>query len=404
MLKVNKLLILNHKALMAEKISLIWRLTMSDISLTASMRSNLLSLQSTQSLMDRTQDRLSTGKKVNSAIDNPMSYYTSQSLTNRAGDLEDLLDSMGQGIQTIKAANEGIESITAFVQQAKAVANTARDTSAKAVAKSNGTFENKLDAGKTTNVILTIGDVTLTATGFADTSDLDDLVTALTTDPNDGAYDAADFTIEAGTGADEGKLIINVKEDTKLADQAISLEGAGQLGISLSGKLDNTLRDSSMQQYNDILVQIDQLASDASYKGVNLLRNDDLKVVFNEDRSSYLEIKGDDASSNGLGLSPATDWNTNEAVDAVIEDIEGAINELRDMASVFGNNYSIVQTRQDFTENLINVLEEGSDNLILADMNEESANMLALQTRQQLAINSLSLASQAAQSVLQLFG
>ena len=389
---------------MAEKISLIWRLTMSDISLTASMRSNLLSLQSTQSLMDRTQDRLSTGKKVNSAIDNPMSYYTSQSLTNRAGDLEDLLDSMGQGIQTIKAANEGIESITAFVQQAKAVANTARDTSAKAVAKSNGTFENKLDAGKTTDVILTIGDVKLTATGFANTSDLDDLVTALTTDPNDGAYDAADFTIEAGTGADEGKLIINVKEDTKLADQAISLEGAGQLGISLSGKLDNTLRDSSMQQYNDILVQIDQLASDASYKGVNLLRNDDLKVVFNEDRSSYLEIKGDDASSNGLGLSPATDWNTNEAVDAVIEDIEGAINELRDMASVFGNNYSIVQTRQDFTENLINVLEEGSDNLILADMNEESANMLALQTRQQLAINSLSLASQAAQSVLQLFG
>ena len=390
---------------MAEKISLIWRLTMSDISLTASMRSNLLSLQSTQSLMDRTQDRLSTGKKVNSAIDNPMSYYTSQSLTNRAGDLEDLLDSMGQGIQTIKAANEGIESITAFVQQAKAVANTARDTSAKAVAKSNGTFENKLDAGKTTDVTLTIGDVKLTATGFADTSDLDDLVTALTTGgANQNAYDASGFTIEAGTGADEGKLIINVKEDTKLADQAISLEGAGQLGISLSGKLDNTLRDSSMQQYNDILVQIDQLASDASYKGVNLLRNDDLKVVFNEDRSSYLEIKGDDASSNGLGLSPATDWNTNEAVDAVIEDIEGAINELRDMASVFGNNYSIVQTRQDFTENLINVLEEGSDNLILADMNEESANMLALQTRQQLAINSLSLASQAAQSVLQLFG
>ena len=390
---------------MAEKISLIWRLTMSDISLTASMRSNLLSLQSTQSLMDRTQDRLSTGKKVNSAIDNPMSYYTSQSLTNRAGDLEDLLDSMGQGIQTIKAANEGIESITAFVQQAKAVANTARDTSAKAVAKSNGTFENKLDAGKTTDVTLTIGDVKLTATGFADTSDLDDLVTALTTGgTNQTAYDASGFTIKAGTGADEGKLIINVKEDTKLADQAISLEGAGQLGISLSGKLDNTLRDSSMQQYNDILVQIDQLASDASYKGVNLLRNDDLKVVFNEDRSSYLEIKGDDASSNGLGLSPATDWNTNEAVDAVIEDIEGAINELRDMASVFGNNYSIVQTRQDFTENLINVLEEGSDNLILADMNEESANMLALQTRQQLAINSLSLASQAAQSVLQLFG
>ena len=92
---------------------------MADISLTASMRSNLLSLQNTQSLMDMTQERLSTGKKVNSALDNPTSYYTSQSLTNRANDLSALLDAMGQGVQTIKAANEGIESITAYVQQAK---------------------------------------------------------------------------------------------------------------------------------------------------------------------------------------------------------------------------------------------------------------------------------------------
>ena len=83
---------------------------MSDISLTASMRTNLLSLQNTQSLMDQTQERLSTGKKVNSAIDNPSSYYTAQSLSNRASDLDSLLDSMGQGIQTIKAANEGIEA------------------------------------------------------------------------------------------------------------------------------------------------------------------------------------------------------------------------------------------------------------------------------------------------------
>ena len=91
------------------------------------MRSNLLSLQNTQSLMDMTQERLSTGKKVNSAIDNPSSYYASQSLTNRASDLNALLDSMGQAIQTIKAANEGIESITAFAEQAKAIANSARD-------------------------------------------------------------------------------------------------------------------------------------------------------------------------------------------------------------------------------------------------------------------------------------
>ena len=100
---------------------------MADISLTASMRSNLLSLQNTQKLMDMTQERLSTGKKVNSAIDNPSSYYTAQSLNNRANDLSSLLDSMGQGIQTLKAADEAIKTITSFAEQAKAIASSARD-------------------------------------------------------------------------------------------------------------------------------------------------------------------------------------------------------------------------------------------------------------------------------------
>ncbi|MBR2884272.1 MAG: hypothetical protein IKB93_05705, partial [Clostridia bacterium] len=101
---------------------------MSNISLTASMRSNLLSLQNTQKLMDQTQERLSTGNKVNSAIDNPSSYYTAQALNNRASDLSALLDSMGQAIQTIKAADEGIKAITEFAEQAKAVAQSASDT------------------------------------------------------------------------------------------------------------------------------------------------------------------------------------------------------------------------------------------------------------------------------------
>lgn len=348
---------------------------MADISLTASMRSNLLSLQQTQSLMDTTQERLSTGKKVNSAIDNPSSYYTAQSLTNRASDLSSLLDSMGQAVQTIQAANEGIEAITEFASQAKAIANSANDTS-------------------------------------------------------DGA----------------------------------SIE-------------------NYMKQFDEILKQIDGIAKDSGYKGVNLLggKDQELKVVFNEDRSSSLTVKGDDASSAGLGLHSAattdSEWaksatatefdgsanvtydaNTpayvydaedgsvyeikksyngttiaktidelvgdgslvkvgttdvedpgdfvkinKDAINNSITEVEDAVSQLRNMASVFGNNYSIVENREEFTENLINVLEEGADKLTLADMNEESANMLALQTRQQLAINSLSLASQAAQSVLSLF-
>ena len=303
---------------------------MSDITLTASMRSNLLSLQNTQSLMDMTQERLSTGKKVNSAIDNPSAYYTAQSLNNRASDLSALLDSMGQAVQTIKAADEAISSITSFAEQAKAVASSALDSS---------------DASEVS------------------------------------AY---------------------------------------------------------QDQFNEIRKQITALSEDAGYKGVNLLAKNDLEVVFNEGRSSSITITGVEANAEKLGINEAENWNKDlaakkealdtakegddagaittaqeeydealaaakEAIKTSIGEVETAISTLRSMASTFGNNYSIVENRQEFTENLINVLTEGADNLTLADMNEESANMLALQTRQQLAINSLSLASQASQSVLKLF-
>ena len=388
---------------------------MADISLTASMRSNLLSLQNTQSLMDMTQERLSTGKKVNSAIDNPSSYYTAQGLTNRASDLEALLDSMGQGIQTLKAANEGIESITSFVQQAKAVANTARDTTVKSSLTAGSDYVDLPD-GQTKTVTVKVGDQEATATIEAngDDAEIGDAVTELnnalgTLALPEGVGAAGDtnwddiLVFAEGTGENAGKIVLNFVTDKDVDFGSVNINVSGWSSVNMSGKLNPNDRVSSMNQYNEILNQIDQIASDATYKGVNLLKDDDLKVIFNEDRSSYLDVKGDNATSAGLGLSTVDDWSTTTLIDQTITDIEAAISDLRNMASTFGNNYSIVQTRQDFTENLINVLEEGSDNLILADMNEESANMLALQTRQQLGINSLSLASQAAQGVLSLF-
>ncbi len=388
---------------------------MADISLTASMRSNLLSLQNTQSLMDMTQERLSTGKKVNSAIDNPSSYYTAQSLTNRAGDLEALLDSMGQAVQTIKAANEGIESITSFVEQAKAIANSARDTAVVEEVASNemagqatGTF-----MAKNTEISVKIGDKTysykvdaqIDYAGAGAVTHLTTLVGKL----NEAGGDVAGSlkkALEAAnlTFAVDGKSIVlkaaNTAKDVEKT--VVSVSGGG---LEMSGTINPNARDTYVEQFNSILTQIDQLASDASYKGVNLLKGEDLKVVFNEDRSSFLEVEGDHADAGSLGLKEvvAGAWNENDDLDGAITAIDGAINQLRDMATKFGNNYSIVETRQEFTENLINVLEEGADDLTLADMNEESANMLALQTRQQLATNSLSLASQAAQSVLSLF-
>ena len=377
---------------------------MSDISLTASMRSNLLSLQNTQSLMDTTQERLSTGKKVNSALDNPSSFYTAQSLTNRASDLSSLLDSMGQGIQTIKAADEGIESITEFVQQAKSVANQARDEANK-VASSSGMYDStKIEAatkfqlsvtynGETKSVEVTAPKAAAPGVEMAAKiqEELEKLTfgtpaTALGDDVFEVTYEDDAFKMTSANG-EEAKISFEVG------------------GAKMDATAGNANRVKAISQFNDILDQIDQLAKDSGYKGVNLLGGTDqsLTVIFNEDRSSNLTIQGVDASTKGLDISRVTNWGSNTNIDASIEEVEDAINELRNMASEFGNNYSIVQNREDFTENLINVLEEGSDKLVLADMNEESANMLALQTRQQLGVNSLSLASQAAQAVLKLF-
>ncbi len=375
---------------------------MSDISLTASMRSNLLSLQNTQSLMDVTQERLSTGKKVNSAIDNPSSYYTAASLNNRASDLSALLDSMGQGIQTIKAADEGIEAITTFAEQAKALANSARDEATKVTtgsieiefAKSYSSSTDDKITFTITNVIDgSAKDVEIAAKGSEDAATtLETLATALALQDGIAEAEVADnkISIEAAAG-----YKIEVKSSAgAFADKVTS--AAANNG--------NANRVKSAEQFDSILTQIDQLAADSGYKGVNLLQKNNLKVIFNEDRSSFIEVKGVEADSEGLGIHAAKNgWQSDTDIEDSITEIEAAINTLRAYATDFGNNYSVVQNREDFTENLINVLEEGADKLTLADMNEESANMLALQTRQQLAVNSLSLASQAAQSVLRLF-
>lgn len=417
---------------------------MADISLTASMRTNLLSLQNTQSLMDTTQERLSTGLKVNSAIDNASSYYTAQSLNNRASDLSALLDSMGQGIQTIQAANEGIEAITEFVEQAKAIANSARDAASKTDVKTLNAKFSDLTTPQTpktsaaTALTLEIKKVNgdkVEALGSSDEHDkaVTEALTKLNAKLAAGELrgkDASAFKTASEAAMKEftGTVLEDVMEFSISADGKVSLtakagyqiaaKGAGEFAgqgdkaadTGLAGDTAtstvnvNTDRQKYAEQFNEIMRQIDKLAKDSGYKGINLLQMNTLTVIFNEDRSSQIEVKGVDASSTGLKISnPVDSWQTDEDINKSITEAENAISELRIMASDYGNYYSIVQNRQSFTKSLVNVLTEGADNLTLADMNEESANMLALQTRQQLAINSLSLASQAAQGVLQLF-
>jgi len=164
-------------------------------------------------------------------------------------------------------------------------------------------------------------------------------------------------------------------------------------------------RANLVQQYNNVLAQINTTSQDSSFNGVNLLNGDQLKLVFNETGKSTLNITGVTFNSSGLGLSnlvSGTDFIDNAATNNVLTNLTAASTTLRSEASSLGSNLSIVQIRQDFSKNLINVLQTGSSNLTLADTNEEAANSQALSTRQSIAVSALSLANQSQQSVLQL--
>jgi len=272
-------------------------MALSNIALTSAMRANLYSLQGTTDLMELTQNRLSTGKKVNSALDDPIAYFAAEAHTQRASDLSALKDEMSEGIQTITAANNGIESILDLVASAKSLAQAALASS------------------------------------------------------------------------DQAEI------------------------------------DSYAAQVDDLLTQIDTLAADAGYKGTNLLEaGSSLTVNFNEDATSFLTVDGFDGSSTGLSITATGgSWADAAAVVATIDELDTARSTLRTEAKGLSSDLSTITIREDFTDKMMNTLSDGASNLTLADMNEEGANMLMLQTRQALGTTSLSLASQAAQSVLRLF-
>ena len=393
---------------------------MSGIVLSASVRQNLLSLQSTADLLSTTQNRLATGKKVNSALDNPTNFFTAASLDNRASDINNLLDGIGNGVQVLQAANTGITSLQKLVDTAKSIAQQvlqapvgySTKNSVTSGANAGATSTNLLGATLAQGDVLTIaatGGGTATSitfgTGAAEVDTLTELNAALaannlqaSVDDTTGKItitttnDAASATIGAiggtATGAGKAFLAASVTTVAKVAD-------AGS----------QTTRANLVSQYNNIIAQITTTAQDASFNGINLLNGDNLKLTFNETGKSTLNISGVTFNATGLGLASlvgGTDFLDSSSANTVITALGTAYSALRSQASTLGSNLSIVQIRQDFSKNLINVLQTGSSNLTLADTNEEAANSQALSTRQSIAVSALALANQSQQSVLQL--
>ena len=269
-----------------------------EVTLSAAIRSSLLSLSGTENLIGRTQERLASGLKVASPIDDARIFFQAKALADRGSDFNEKKEEIDQGISSLGAALEAVESIDALVAQLKGLANAAKS-----------------------------------ATGTELTS------------------------IET--------------------------------------------------QYNDLTTQIDNLAADATYQGLNLINGtgESLDVSFSNLTSSTVSIASVDlrTASTGLDISSAANFSLSTLIDAAIAELEAAATELRANAQELGSNVALLETRLDFTERYVNILEEGSAKLNLADITEEGANLVALQTRQQLGISSLAFAGQSEQSVLALF-
>jgi flagellin-like hook-associated protein FlgL len=412
---------------------------MTGIVLSASVRQNLLSLQSTADMLSTTQNRLSTGRKVNTALDNPTNYFTAQGLDNRASDITNLLDGIGNGVQVLQAANTGITSLQKLVDTAKSIANQVLQAptgySVKASATSLaptgagalsvvGTAADLTNAG--TNSLNGLNFVFTPATGAATTITVSSTVAAGNVNSIDAfntALSAAGLGLTA-TLATNGSITLTSINDnasqilttgTTAAANTIAISGSntatlvtptgGAAGKPLADAASQVIRANLVSQYNNVIQQITTTSQDASFNGINLLNGDDLKLTFNETGKSTLNIKGVTFNAAGLGLAPlvsGTDFLDSASANAAIAKITTASNALRTQASTLGSNLSIVQIRQDFSKNLINVLQTGSSNLTLADTNEEAANSQALATRQSIAVSALALANQSQASVLQL--
>jgi flagellin-like hook-associated protein FlgL len=408
---------------------------MSGIVLTASVRQNLLSLQSTADLLSTTQNRLATGNKVNSALDNPTNYFTAQGLNNRASDINNLLDSIGNGVQVLQAANTGITSLQKLVDTAKSIANQVLQAPAGYTSKANVTTLAPAGAaplnspGTATDLTLggtnslqgqaltfktSAGTLSLTLSnvaGAGKVNSIDALNTALT---NGGvgltaSFNAAGTITFTSTNDNAGQVITNTGTAPTAAGTVDISGGTAITGLTVTAAVADSasqaIRSSLVKQYNDIITQISTTSQDASFNGINLLNGDNLKLTFNETGKSTLNVTGVTFNAAGLGLAAltsGTDFLDNSSANAVLTKLGTASTNLRTEASALGSNLSVVQIRQDFNKNLISVLQTGSSSLTLADTNEEAANSQALSTRQSIAISALALANQSQQSVLRL--
>ncbi|MBX9773994.1 MAG: hypothetical protein K2Y71_06235 [Xanthobacteraceae bacterium] len=373
--------------------------------LMAAVRNNLIALQRLAGDIDRVQNRLATGKRINSPSDGPAAYFTASALNARAAALNSVLDGISNGKKVIEAANVGLEGIQSLVKNMRSLAYQAL-TSPSTLAEVTGTATGltgataiAMDSGDT----VTISDGTTTATyTHAPGKTVQDFINAVN--------NTANLNVEARLTSD-GRIQLEATgvNNVTIGGSASAGElGALGLAAGTTTSTSNSLRQALAQQFDSVRTQIEQLASDASFNGRNLLAGGTLAIDLNDRGSAAATISGSLVSASNLGIGAASGAGGNFQFDGDIEDVIAGLDvasaSLQQMSSGFSAQLSVVSVRENFTKGLSNLLTDGAERLVAADLNEESAMLLALRTRRDLAVTSLSLAAEAEKTALRLFG
>jgi len=273
---------------------------------------------------------------------------------------------------------------------------------------------------------MSVGNITLSAAARSNLQALQTLSHQLETTQTDlatgkavnSAADNANAFFASQGFLQRANDLSNLKDNLSTALQTVtsfnqSISEVTNVVTQLQGITTTALQNSDTgtraglaSQFNALLTQLDLLVNDATFNGTNLLNNttNSLVVFFNEKNTTALTITGVNILHGGLSLATATGaFSSTSAINTSASLLLTALSTLRTDASNFGGNATLIQTRQDFTTNLINSLNTASDNLVLADTNAEGANLQALQAQNQLGIVALGISGQLAQAVLRLF-
>lgn len=386
---------------------------MSDVTLSAAVRSSLLSLQSTTSLVERTQGRLSTGLEVASAIDDPVAFFQAKSLSDRAFDFNEKKDGIDQGVSTVTAALGGLESIEAIVRQLKGVASSlksATGTQFTDLVSQYGTLRTQI--GELAN------DASYQGTNLID-NDTESLAVSFSDQTSSQLTISAANSRETGLGIEAAAVASNTSFNYAAASQ-VTVSDTATITVTYQGTgVTYAEQSGATISYGTASISFELAQTTASVDTIALTQGQVLTIYLQSSvgsgagagASGSFVSAGVTATTHLTAITINTTGNvTNfvaegvtETIDALTTELDAALTTLRARTQTLGSNVALLQTRLDFTSEYVNTLESGSGKLTLADLNEEGANLLALQTRQQLGISALAFAGQAEQGILGLF-